>query len=220
MIINNFQITWVYQILYAALVGAIIGFERHNQSKEAGIRTHTFVCMASALLVIVSKYGFLDTPSFDSSRVASSIISGIGFLGAGVIFVRKDVIHGLTTAAGIWTTSAIGMCIGSQMYIIATIVAALMIVLQFVFRSESFRHFPKTTANLLLRVEKGTSIKDIDDAFRSLGYLCLDVKLINDNENDGKWIILTEVVSQKDIEPEHLLSEMRKKDFIQTIEIH
>lgn len=218
--LNNFQITWLYQVLFATLVGAIIGYERHNQSKEAGIRTHTFVCMGSALLVIVSKYGFLDTASFDSSRVASSIISGIGFLGAGVIFVRKDVIHGLTTAAGIWTTSAIGMCIGANMYIIAIIVTALMISVQLIFRSDSFRHFPKTTASLLIRVEKGTSIRDIDDAFRSLGYLCLDVRLIKDNDNDGRWIILTEVVSQKDIEPEHLLSEMRKKDFIQTIELH
>lgn len=89
---NNFQIEWIYQILIATLVGAAIGFERHSQSKEAGIRTHTFVCMGSALLVLVSKYGFMDTARFDSARVAAAIISGIGFLGAGVIFVRKDVI--------------------------------------------------------------------------------------------------------------------------------
>ena len=112
------------------------------------------------------------------------------------------------------------MCIGANMYLIAIVVTALMISVQLIFKSDSFRHFPKTTASLLIRVEKGTSIRDIDDAFKSLGYLCLDVRLIKDNDNDGRWIILTEVVSQKDIEPEHLLSEMRKKDFIQTIELH
>lgn len=79
---------------------------------------------------------------------------------------------------------------------------------------------PKTTATLLIRVEQGTTVKDIDDAFRSLGYLCIDNKIVKDNQNDGRWIILTEVVSQKDIEPEDLLAEMRKKDFVKTIEIH
>lgn len=218
--LNNFQTEWLYQILFAAIVGAGIGFERHYQSKEAGIRTHTFVCMASALLVILSKYGFAGMVRYDAARVAASVISGIGFLGAGVIFVRKDVIHGLTTAAGIWTTSAIGMCIGAGLYILACAATILMVIIQLIFRSDSFRHIPKTSATLLLRVEKGTSIKDIDVAFRSLGYSCLENKIVKDHEDDNRWIILSEVVSQKDIEPEHLLSEMRKKEFVKTIEIH
>ena len=218
--LNNFQMEWVYQLLFAAFLGTIIGYERHYESKEAGIRTHTFVAMASALLVIVSKYGFLDTERFDSARIASSIISGIGFLGAGVIFVRKDVIHGLTTAAGIWATSAVGMCVGAKMYVIGGISAILMIIMQLVFKSNNFRRMPRTHASLLIRVEQGTSIRDLDDAFKSLGYLCLDNKIIKDNDNDGRWIIMTEVVSQKDIEPEQLLRELRKMDFIKTIEIH
>ena len=217
---DNFEIEWVYQILYATLLGAIIGYERHYQSKEAGIRTHTFVSMGSALLVIVSKYGFMDTVRFDSARVAAAIISGIGFLGAGVIFVRKDVIHGLTTAAGIWSTSAVGMCVGVKMYALAAISSILMIITQLFFRSDSFRRIPRTTANLSLRVEKGTSIRDLDDAFKALGYLCMDNKIVKDSENDNSWIIISEVVSQKDIEPEQLMEELRKKDFIKTIDIH
>ena len=216
---DNFQIEWVYQILFAALLGAMIGYERHYQSKEAGIRTHTFVAMASALLVIISKYGFEGADKYDAARVAASVISGIGFLGAGVIFVRKDVIHGLTTAAGIWSTSAVGMAVGAGMYIIGAISAILMIVMQIFFKSDSFRRMPRTTANLLLRVEKGTSIRDLDDAFKDLGYLCMDNKIVKDNDNEG-WIIMSEVVSQKDVEPEQLLEELQKKDFIKTIEIH
>ena len=215
-----FQIEWLYQILFATVLGAIIGYERHYQSKEAGIRTHTFVSMGSALLVIVSKYGFMGMVRYDAARVAASVISGIGFLGAGVIFVRKDVIHGLTTAAGIWTTSAIGMCIGAGLYILAGLAAILMIIIQIIFKSDAFKHISKTSATLLIRVEKGASIKDIDSAFRSLGYSCLDNRIVKDNEDENGWIILSEVVSQKDIEPEQLLEEMRKKDFIKTVEIH
>lgn len=216
---DNFKIEWVYQILFAALLGAMIGYERHYQSKEAGIRTHTFVAMASALLVIISKYGFEGADKYDASRVAASVISGIGFLGAGVIFVRKDVIHGLTTAAGIWSTSAVGMAVGAGMYTIGAISSILMIVMQIFFKSDSFRRMPRTTANLLLRVEKGTSIRDLDDAFKDLGYLCMDNKIVKDSDNEG-WIIMSEVVSQKDVEPEQLLEELQKKDFIKTIEIH
>ena len=217
--LNNFQIEWVYQILFASLLGAVIGYERHYQSKEAGIRTHTFVAMSSALLVIISKYGFEGIDKYDAARIAASVISGIGFLGAGVIFVRKDVIHGLTTAAGIWTTSAVGMCVGAGMYLLGAITAVLMIVMQIFFKSDSFRRMPRTTANLLIRVEQGTSIRDLDDAFKDLGYLCMDNKIVEDPDNKG-WIILSEVVSQKDVEPEQLIKELRKKDFIKTVEIH
>lgn len=217
---GNFNIEWLYQMLCATVFGVIIGYERHNQSKEAGIRTHTFVAMGSALLMIISKYGFIGTERFDSARVAAAIISGIGFLGAGVIFVRKDVIHGLTTAAGIWTTSAIAMCIGAGMYVLSFVAAVLMLIIQTIFKSDSFRHIPRTTANLLIRVEQGTSTRDIDDAFRSLGLVCQDNKIIKDHDNKNSWIILSEVVSQKDIEFQQVLEEMRKKDFIKTIDVN
>ena len=105
------------RLLIAVLCGFIIGYERKNRNKEAGIRTHVIVTVASCLMMMVSKYGFgdLDTARFDGSRIASQIVSGIGFLGAGMIFVHKNSIKGLTTAAGIWATSGIGMAIGSGM---------------------------------------------------------------------------------------------------------
>ncbi len=120
----------VLRILLAGICGGIVGLERKNRSKEAGIRTHCVVACGAAIIMIVSKYAFFDIGKIadlvgfggeirlDPSRVASTIASGIGFLGAGMIFVHKNTITGLTTAAGIWATSGIGMAIGSGLYIV------------------------------------------------------------------------------------------------------
>ena len=93
---------YLVRILYAVVLGFAIGFERKLRFKEAGIRTHTIVCAGSALIMVVSKYAFSDSPDFDASRVAAQIVSGIGFLGAGMIIYRRQAVHGLTTAAGVW----------------------------------------------------------------------------------------------------------------------
>ena len=100
-------------ILLAVLLGFAIGYERKLRYKEAGIRTHTIVCVGSALIMVVSKYGFSDIQEYDASRVAAQIVSGIGFLGAGIIIYRKHEIHGLTTAAGVWATAGVGMAAGA-----------------------------------------------------------------------------------------------------------
>ena len=102
------------RIIIAGICGGIIGYERKNRNKEAGIRTHMIVALGASLIMIVSKYGFADILgeqgiALDPSRIAAQIVTGVGFLGAGMIFMRKNTISGLTTAAGIWATSAIGM---------------------------------------------------------------------------------------------------------------
>lgn len=132
------QAVFVVRLLIAGLCGFAIGFERKNRAKEAGIRTHFVVACASALMMIISKYGFTDmltdtgafafgTRGADGARIAAQIVSGVGFLGAGMIFVHKNTIKGLTTAAGIWATAGIGMAIGAGMYFIG--IAATMIIL-------------------------------------------------------------------------------------------
>ena len=128
------------RILVAALCGAAIGFERTWRFKEAGIRTHIIVCVASALVMIVSKYGFSDlsvngelfpgTHGTDPARVAAQVVSGISFLGAGVIFRHGGTVTGLTTAAGVWATAGIGLAIGAGMYWLGIFVAALVALLQ------------------------------------------------------------------------------------------
>lgn len=101
------EIKYLISILVSVVLGFAIGYERKLRFKEAGIRTHTIVCVGSALIMVVSKYGFNDTPDYDASRVAAQIVSGIGFLGAGIIVYRRHEIRGLTTAAGVWATATV-----------------------------------------------------------------------------------------------------------------
>ena len=116
----------------SAILGFLIGLERKMKMKEAGIRTHTIVCVGSALLMIISMNAFGDAA--DSSRVAAQIVTGIGFLGAGIIVYKQHEVKGLTTAAGIWATAGVGMACGASMYIIAVGATAILIGAQFIFR--------------------------------------------------------------------------------------
>lgn len=135
------NLVFFVQILIACACGACIGFERSWRLKEAGIRTHIIVCCASALLMIVSKYGFADlvdqsgnlfsgVRDADPSRIAAQAVSGISFLGAGAIFRHKNIIKGLTTAAGIWATAGIGLAIGAGMYWIGLFSTLLIVLIQ------------------------------------------------------------------------------------------
>ena len=128
------QAELMLRILLAGLCGAIIGYERENRLKEAGIRTHLIVALASALMTVISKYGFFDVLNecikVDPSRIAAGIVAGVGFLGAGTIFVRKQAVNGLTTAAGIWATAGVGMAIGSGMYVVGICSSILIIIFQ------------------------------------------------------------------------------------------
>lgn len=115
------------RLLIAMLLGGSIGIEREYRSKEAGFRTHFLVALGSALFCVVSQYGFgIDLK--DSSRVAAQVVSGIGFLGAGTIIFQKNVVRGLTTAAGLWVTAAIGLACGTAMYAAAAITTLLVIL--------------------------------------------------------------------------------------------
>lgn len=120
------------RIVAAALCGIVIGYERENRNKEAGIRTHAIVALGAGLIMIISKYGFYDIPDYDASRVAAQIVSGVGFLGAGIIFIRNRAVSGLTTAAGIWATAGVGMAIGAGMYEIGIAVTALIVLMQYI----------------------------------------------------------------------------------------
>lgn len=131
------QLEYVLRLLAAGICGAAIGFERKNRLKEAGIRTHLIVSLASALMMIISKYGFYDVLANDSirldpSRVAAGIVSGIGFLGTGMILIRNKSISGLTTAAGVWATMGVGMAIGGGLYVLGLCAAAIIILAQII----------------------------------------------------------------------------------------
>lgn len=114
----------VIRIILAGVLAGAIGLERELRSKEAGLRTHFLVGVGSALIMIVSQYGFsdvlrYDNISLDPSRIAAQVVSGIGFLGAGTIIIERKMVRGLTTAAGIWVVAAIGLASGAGLYTIA-----------------------------------------------------------------------------------------------------
>ena len=109
------------RIFVAMILGMLIGNERKNRMKSAGMRTHALVAFGSALMMVVSKYGFADTVQGDGARLAAQVVSGVGFLGAGMIFVRHNLVSGLTTAAGVWTTAGIGLTIGAGMYFVGVL---------------------------------------------------------------------------------------------------
>ena len=128
----NVEQLWLgIDLLLAALLGFFIGLERKFRDKEAGIRTHTIVSFGAALMIIISKFAF--DAEADSARVAAQIVAGIGFLGAGIIVYRKNVVHGLTTAAGVWATAGVGMACGGRLYIIAVGATLIMVAVQFIF---------------------------------------------------------------------------------------
>ena len=118
----------VADLALSAILGFCIGLERKLRYKEAGIRTHTIVCIGSALMMAISKYGFGEEA--DAARVAAQIVSGVGFLGAGMIVYQRHEIHGLTTAAGVWATAGIGMACGARLYFVAACATVLIIGVQ------------------------------------------------------------------------------------------
>jgi len=128
------EVDFIIRLCAAGLLGACIGIERELRAKEAGIRTHFLVALGSALMMIVSQHGFGDLMPvigygrFDPSRVAAQIVSGIGFLGAGIIIFRKETVQGLTTAAGLWVAAGIGMAIGGGMYVLGMAATVLALI--------------------------------------------------------------------------------------------
>lgn len=112
---------FILRLIVAGLLGGVIGWDREYRAKEAGLRTHFLVALGSALIMIVSQHGFADVlgkegVGLDPSRVAAQVVSGIGFIGAGTILIQKQFVRGLTTAAGLWATSGIGLAVGSGLY--------------------------------------------------------------------------------------------------------
>ncbi len=154
-----------FRVLLAGIFGAAIGFERTRRFKEAGIRTHVIVCAAASLMMVISKYGFADmvgpggvigdTRGTDPARLAAQVISGISFLGAGVIFKNGSTVKGLTTAAGIWATAGIGLAVGAGMYWLGLFSTVMIAALQYLMHRFTVGADSYTTSRLRLRVQDG-----------------------------------------------------------------
>ncbi|CAB3755313.1 MgtC/SapB family protein [Paraburkholderia humisilvae] len=156
------NLEFIARLVMAAALGSVIGFERERLSWAAGLRTHMLVCVGSALIMIVSAFGFADVLGgehivLDPSRVAAQVVSGIGFLGAGSILLRGEIVRGLTTAASLWSVAAIGLAVGGGLYT-ASIAATLIILLILAGIKPIERRFitAKQRRQMTLLAERGT----------------------------------------------------------------
>ena len=164
MHIMSLAIDFIIRMLVAALVGGVIGYERELRGKMAGIRTHVLVALGACLFMIISQYGFTGADKFDAARVAASVVGGLGFLGGGKKMKNRHV-SGLTTAAGIWVTGAIGMAAGAAMYELTVLGAFLLLIC-----AEAVQHLDvklgEKQVNVVLSAKER---QDMENAIRALG---------------------------------------------------
>lgn len=210
------ELIYVFRVIIAGICGIIIGYERKSRAKEAGIRTHFIVASAAALIMIVSKYGFFDLiqqaiaegveVKLDPSRIASCIVSGVGFLGAGMIFVQKYTIKGLTTAAGIWATAGIGMAIGSGLYITGILFTFLIYLAQVVLHRDSkFLSVRHMKIMYIYGVEEQGYIADLRRTLNVKDIIIDDYDVARNNESKRfDYVITVEV--PKSFNEEEILS--------------
>ena len=179
---DPFHLELMLRIILSCLIGYIIGYERKSRDKSAGMRTHAIVGLGAALMMIVSKYGFMDMPDHDASRVASQIVSGVGFLGAGVIFVKNNIVSGLTTAAGIWATAGVGMAIGAGSYFIGIWTGFLLVLIQILLHKIPFLSSEPTRGYMKLTTDDFEGImSELQDLF-----IKEKIKMVNFKINKSK----------------------------------
>jgi putative Mg2+ transporter-C (MgtC) family protein len=173
------------RLLVALVLGSIVGLERERQERAAGLRTVTMVSLGSCLFTIVGAYGFSQT---DPSRVAAQIVTGIGFLGAGTIFLRKDLVRGLTTAATIWAVAAIGMAAGTAQYFVALFTTLLILSVLMVLKPIERRFFKRPSeAQVSLIVPRGEGeIERLRAALRVIGAFPESLRIHELNETDDR----------------------------------
>lgn len=178
------------RLMIACICGFVIGIERSFRQKEAGIRTHIILALGAALMMIVSKYGFFDIAELglngldaDASRVASNIVTGISFLGAGVIFVRGGSIKGLTTAAGIWATAGIGMALGAGMYLVGVTCTIGMIIIQLLLHK--FMPFSENMETNIISIKINEGSQALDQITEQLTHAGMSVTGIRFKKQDN-----------------------------------
>lgn len=187
---------FVLRLFVAAILGGVIGLEREYRAKEAGFRTHFLVALGSGLFMILSQFGFDDVlghyekVSLDPSRIASQVVTGIGFIGAGTIIFQKHVVRGLTTAAGLWVTSAIGMTAGAGMYVlsIATTVLVLLCLEALYF---ILQHFGTRNITVTFSTPKEENIQLVLQRLRDKEIIIDSYEMKRKDTSSGHYYVVT-----------------------------
>lgn len=204
----------------AVLCGALVGWERERREKSAGLRTHVFVSMGSALVMIVSAYGFVDaidkgTIVLDPSRIAAQVVSGIGFLGAGVIWFNRNKVRGLDTAAGIWTTSAVGLAAGSGMYIPAYAVTMAVVAMNMGIKHIEQNLFPRRKdGRLIISTASSSSLEAVQTVIQTAGLKVKSMQIAEDIQSER---MVLDVTGPKCLDWLTIIGELKKQTGVNSV---
>lgn len=217
---GNFLATCGIRVLLAMLCGAIIGYERTRRQKGAGIRTHVIISLGAVAMMLVSKYGFYDQVGLgfnvDPSRIANNIMTGMGFIGAGVIFVKNTSIKGLTTAAGLWATTGVAMAIGAGMYEVGIMVTAVMLLSQILLHVWFRRVDTAGSTDLIITLRCGDGAYErLKDQLTDIGALIENCKYKREGESTLRIVAKT----HDGMNVEDVLSMAEKNEDIISIEV-
>ncbi|OQA43662.1 MAG: putative Mg(2+) transport ATPase [Chloroflexi bacterium ADurb.Bin325] len=207
---------FIFRLILAGILGAVIGLEREYRAKEAGLRTHFLVTLGSALIMIVSQWGFqtsagvAGTRPADVARVAAQIVSGIGFLGAGAIIMQRGSVRGLTTAAGLWVAAGIGMAVGGGLYVVGCTTTLLALVGLEVFQP-LLRKVKSRYVTLIFTTFQREALVKVPDALNRHGYKVIDYSVTSEGAGATRHlhVQMTILVSAKDAEY-HLISFLQR----------
>lgn len=206
------QLYMALPLLISAVLGLLIGFERKVRFKEAGVKTHTIVCIGSALMMIISKNAF--GSDADSARVAAQIVAGVGFLGAGMIVYKQNQVHGLTTAAGIWATAGVGMACGGGLYYLALFATILLVVMQSILHSRiklfKSKKFYSVKIEFKYTGNENNIIKEIFGTDR--------LNKLQITRKDGEVFYSATITTSREFSSQYLTDILNSHDFIRYIE--
>ena len=196
------NLNFCLRLLLACICGAAIGIERSRHFKDAGVRTHVIVCMGAALVMIVSKYGFVDLTGIDGSefpgtrgadpaRVAAQVVSGISFLGAGIIYRdRNFTTKGLTTAAGIWAVAAIGLAVGAGLYLVGVFTTVYIVILQYFLHKIAVGNERNSDVHLDLVLNNGSTYQQrLMDKLKEWDALVMETQMRREDETHTRYIL-------------------------------
>lgn len=205
---------FILRLFIAAILGGAIGLEREYRAKEAGFRTHFLVALGSGLFMVLSQFGFSDAlsmhehVSLDPSRIASQVVTGIGFIGAGTIIFQKHVVRGLTTAAGLWVTSAIGMTAGAGMYVLS-IATTILVILCLEALYFILQHFGTRNISVTFSTPKEQNIKLVLQQLREKEVIIDSYEMNRKDTSSGHYYLVTmEMKVKRNHYQSHLLNFM------------
>lgn len=211
-------------MMAATAMGAAIGIEREYHAKEAGLRTHLLVALGSCLFMLLSAYGFdavlgHDHVSYDPSRIASQVVTGIGFIGAGTIILQKQVVRGLTTAAGLWVTAAIGLACGNGMYLIAAITTVIVLI-SLGLINVFLPYFSQRDRNVTFQVADYETLTAVLDNLLREKITVLNYEMHKDaEENDGKMLVSIEIRMKRYDNVKEITSILKNFEKVELVQI-